>query len=260
MALHLLANELVYKVILMDRDPLVAHFWHAVFFDTTWLAEAIKHVEVTLDNWDHFRALAPNTPREAALKGLFLNRTSFSGILEKQAGPLGGRAQTSRYTIDCRFPKNELIRRIEEIAGFADRISGVWCCSWEEGVQRIRELQQAGELPTDNVFFYLDPPFFKKAEKLYRFTFTDADHAALRDFLIQIEDKWILSYDSADDVKRLYGRAVQNGTNQHHVELVYTTGRSGRVPSQEVILSNFEHLPQKDKFWQVASGLQQQEE
>jgi hypothetical protein len=46
--------------------------------------------------------------RDIAVKCLFLNRTTFSGILHGRAGPMGGRKQQSDYKIDCRFNKDGL--------------------------------------------------------------------------------------------------------------------------------------------------------
>jgi DNA adenine methylase len=258
-ALQLLANELVDQVILIDRDPLIAHFWHTLFFDTQWLVNQIKTIPISLEKWDSFRAQQPKSRREYAIKCLFLNRTSFSGILENGAGPLGGRKQESKYPIDCRFPRVELVNRVEKIASFREHIAGVWALSWQEGLEKISKLQKKKQLPKEQTFFYLDPPFFQKAERLYRFTFEDNDHKTLRDTLVAMKDFWILSYDSVDHVQRLYDGALENGTNgtkQHDIELVYTTGVVSRTPSKEVILSNLPKLPCDTKFWQEASGLE----
>ena len=85
-ALHLLAQDCVERVILIDRDPLVADFWKVVFTDTEWLIDQVLSVAITLENWDAFRAQPEGAPRDNALKCLFLNRTSFSGILIVQVG------------------------------------------------------------------------------------------------------------------------------------------------------------------------------
>jgi DNA adenine methylase len=111
----------------------------------------------------------------------------------------------------------------------------------------LRLEQKKDNLPKNDLFVYLDPPFFEEAEALYRFYFKDEDHKALRDFLLTLEDKWLLSYDSADQVEVLYGEAIKKGTNgtqHHHVELLYTLASvSERKKAKEVILSNFEKLP-----------------
>ena len=249
-SLQLLQENLVEKTILMDLDPWVASFWYMVFFDTEWIIEQIQNANITLENWNRIKQSDPKTTRDQAWACFFLNRTSFSGILERKAGPLGGKEQASEYKIDCRFPRDTLIDRVQRIALFKDKILGVWCTSWEQGIARIRTEQEAGKLPTDNLLFYFDPPFFDKADALYRFYFTSDDHAKLRDALLILTDKWILSYDSADQVEALYGPAIQlktNGTKKHNVELLYSISvMQERKKGKEVILSNLERLPSFD--------------
>jgi len=249
-ALNLLANELVDQVILIDRDPWITGFWKAVFFDTDWIIDQIRNIEVTIENWNLYKNSKPRTIREQAITCLFLNRTSFSGILENRAGPLGGRNQSSEYQIDCRFTattKETIIKRIRTISTYRDRIYKIWNYSWDKGIQKIREAQMRGDLPVDNLFFYFDPPFFEEADALYRYYFDENDHRELRDFLLTLEDKWILSYDSADQVKELYGEAINertNGTHNHEIEIIYTIAKvSTRKKGKEQIISNLEHLP-----------------
>jgi DNA adenine methylase len=246
-AIQLLHDGLANQAILMDLDPWVASFWATVFFDTDWLVYKISTVSVTLNVWNKIKESNPKTVREKAWACFFLNRTSFSGILEKKVGPIGGKEQASEYKIDCRFPRKTLIKRIRQIAKYKDRILGVWCTSWENGIARIREEQGKGSLPTNNLFFYFDPPFFEKAESLYRFYFKQKDHEKLRDEIITLTDKWILSYDSADQVEALYGPVIHsktNGTKRHDVELLYSVSvMQERKKGKEVILSNLENLP-----------------
>src|SRR5688572_8923078 len=102
-ALQLMQENLVKKVILMDIDPWVASFWNVLFFDTDWLIKQIKYIPITLERWKKFKKGNPSDRRTQALSCFFLNRTSFSGILEEGAGPLGGIEQKSEYKIDCRF-------------------------------------------------------------------------------------------------------------------------------------------------------------
>ena len=249
-AINLLKENLIQCAILVDCDPWITSFWHTVFFDTKWLIEQIQTVEVSIEKWNSFKNANPTNIRDQALTCFFLNRTSFSGILEKRAGPIGGKDQKSEYPIDCRFTsttRNTIIGRIEQISKFQNQIYGVWNCSWNEALKKIRTEQIEGKLPTSNLFFYLDPPFFEEADALYRFYFLEQDHKDLRDCLLTLEDKWLLSYDSAEQVEALYGDALKrstNGTRHHDIELLYTIAKvSKRKKGKEVIISNLEQLP-----------------
>jgi len=249
-AINLLNDNLVDQVILVDLDPWITSFWQAVFHDTKWLLDQIQTIEVSLDQWYAFKNSNPRGVRDQALTCFFLNRTSFSGILEQRAGPIGGRDQQSDYPIDCRFTettRKTIVDRIKQIAQFRDRVYGVWNLSWDEAIEQIRSDQVNKKLPQENLFFYLDPPFFEEADALYRFFFEDQDHKALRDFLLTLDDKWLLSYDSAEQVEALYGEAIKKGTNgtqHHHIELVYSIASvSKRKKGKEVLLTNLEKLP-----------------
>ncbi|GIV76590.1 MAG: DNA methyltransferase [Litorilinea sp.] len=245
--LQLLQDGMIETAILVDRDPWVASFWKTVFWDTDWLVNQVQTAKISLEEWDRLKRGTPKTTREQAWTCLFLNRTSFSGILEQTAGPLGGRTQSGQYKIDCRFPRQTLAARIQRIATFRDRIIAIKDVSWHEGLRWIQERQSKGELPRHRVFYYFDPPFFEKANALYRFFFTHKDHVHLRDVLLQLTDKWILSYDSAAQVELLYGHALRhrtNGTKKHNIETLYSASiMQERKKGREVILSNLEHLP-----------------
>jgi len=227
-ALHMLQLPSVEQVILMDADPWVASFWQTLFFDTTWLIEQVQAVEITMERWWQFKNARPETVREQALTLLFLSRTNYSGILEGRVGPIGGKEQRSAYDIACRFPRATLIRRIEQIATYRDKIRGIWACSWDDGVARLLELQQAGEVSC-NAFWYCDPPYYGP-RKLYRYEFSDTDHRQLRDFLMALQQPWLLSYDVAPVIRELYA-----GAQVREIEWRYSSVRSR---GRELLISN----------------------
>ena len=82
-ALHLAGAKIVDRILLADADPLVTMFWQVAATDTEWLIERMWEEPVTLERWDYWRRWTPAcaSDREIAVKCLFLNRTTFSGIL-----------------------------------------------------------------------------------------------------------------------------------------------------------------------------------
>lgn len=242
-ALHLLNAGLVKKIGLMDLDPLVSAFWQTVFFDADWLVDQIENVNITLERWHEFKATIPDRRRERALACLFLNRTSFSGILAPSAGPIGGQQQTSAYGLDCRFPRQTLVDRVRQAEALRDNVAFVWNTNWKEGVLRVKRRQRKGTLST-NTLYYLDPPFFEKADRLYNHFFVAEQHQELRDFVLHLEDSYILSYDSVDKVNELYDGARLGPT---HVEVLYSaSGNGGRRATREAIITNLETVPDTD--------------
>jgi len=246
LSLQLLRNETVQQIGLIEKDPLVAAFWKVVFSKdgADWLISRIKEMEVTLERWRELKNTVPRDQRERALACLYLNRTSFSGILAPSSGPLGGYEQQSDYLIDCRFTKDTIIKRIEQASALRNKVAFVWQVDWTDGLKRIVQRQEEGKL-SQNAFFYFDPPFFNKAEKLYNYYFTNDDHTKLRDAIVNFEQNWVLSYDYCDKVEELY-----TNNPATHIELLYSAAQNGgQRKAKEVILTNLHTLPTNKRLW-----------
>jgi DNA adenine methylase len=242
-ALKLLNDGLVDSIALGEKDPLVASFWKVIFEDSEWLISQIKAINVTVDKWRYFKENSFRTDRQRALACIFLNRTSFSGILASGAGPIGGFSQKSEYKIDCRFATDTIIKRIQQAASLKDRVLFINNSDW---VKTIAEVESFG-YGNEEVFYYLDPPFYKKANRLYRFHFQSEDHTALHNSLVKIDQPWLLSYDPAEPIITLYSH---NGTGPKHVDILYSIAANGnRVETRELIITNLKQLPSQTKLW-----------
>ena len=196
-SIALLENNIVEQIAINDVDPLIASFWNVVFcpIKSEWLIEQILTIPLTLDEWRYQKDLEPDTPEEAALKCLYLNRTSFNGILHK-AGPIGGWKQKKR-TLDARFNREKLDKRVKELSFLRERIVSVSNNDWQSFCDRLRERHPS-------IFFYFDPPYYYKAEKLYGYYFSNLEHEQLRDYLISLQSPWMLSYDDVPEIRKLY--------------------------------------------------------
>jgi DNA adenine methylase len=235
-ALQLGCNQVVEQIGLSDLDPLVASFWRCVFFDTNWLVEAIERVELSVENWEIQKASNPTDDRGRALKCIFLNRTSFSGILAPSAGPIGGKTQSSEYDIGCRFNKQMVINRILKASVLRDRVAFVWNVSWDDCLERLKHKMEG--LGGKELFVYLDPPFYYKADRLYSYYFKGEDHRALHDILTELPVPWFLSYDLAEPIMNLY---ASDGMNSKRIEVLYSAG--GSSGAKELIVTNLSKLP-----------------
>lgn len=244
-ALQLLHDGTVQSIGLSDIDSLVASFWSCVFFDTEWLVAAVQEVEVSLAKWKELRHAKAQSKRDQALKCLFLNRTSFSGILAPSAGPIGGWKQTSEYDIACRFPRARLSKRITEAGNLRDRVAFVRACDWRVCLEELDQYESLCE----RRFVYLDPPFYRKAEKLYTYYFQEPDHQALYQFLKTMKEPWLLSYDASESIERLYS---SNGIKPARVEMLYSAAEpAGQVASQELIITSLPYLPEQTRLWRT---------
>jgi DNA adenine methylase len=224
--LRLVGAGIVERALLADADPMVAAFWQVAAARTQDLVDRISDEHATyiaagpltaLERWDHWRgwAAAPGATRatvdlELATKCLFLNRTTFSGILHGHAGPIGGRAQKSIYDIGCRFNLARLIERLEFVGHLYDtkRLVDVWRSDWKSTLHGVASHYKT--LLPNRVVAYLDPPYLSKSGKLYSKSFdvegaqVDSDlfwvaglqHYRLAEYLRrEMQYRWILSYD-----------------------------------------------------------------
>lgn len=243
-SIALLEDGVVDHVAINDVDPLIAGLWSVVFSkDAAWLAQKVLTMPLTLDEWRAQKALAPKTTREAALKCLFLNRTSFNGIIH-QSGPLGGWGQTN-ITLDVRFNRERLATRIRELSKLSDKVT-VRNENWRAFCHRYSRNPTA--------VFYLDPPYYHKAEQLYGHIFVESTHEELRDYLQKMTRPWLLSYDDAQEVRDLY-KGVS--TNARVIDTTYSThplgGRS--FVGRELLFTNMKKLPAAAKAKDAHVGL-----
>lgn len=235
-SISLLEADYVDMIALVDADPLVASFWVTVFSpEAETLADMVYDANVTLEEWQRLKQSPANYGLAAAFKCLFLNRTSFSGALHQNAGPIGGMSQSSAYKVDCRFNRTKLAERILELSRLRHRVRFVRNESYTKTIRDVRRTSIVRDRP-ESLFWYLDPPFFAKADKLYRYHFRREEHEALANEIGKIPGRWLLSYDDHPDARRLYG--------EHHgyalVNLQYSAriDESERLVAKETVVSN----------------------
>ena len=236
MSIALIEAGVAREAILNDLDPLVSAFWAAVFSKHNHkLADRILDAKVTLDQWEKQKASDPSDIVDRAFKCIFLNRTSFSGSLNATAGPLGGKAQTSANPIECRWNAKELAARICELGQLAGQMR-VHSKDFRSLVGSYRAAH--ARKPDTLALWYFDPPFFHKADKLYRFWFEDKDHRDLKRCLDRLDEPWILSYDSCPEARRLY----QDHHGRGAVDMRYTAAKSmtvQKIEHAEMIVESF---------------------
>lgn len=198
LALRLMMDEYVNEIFINDLDPSIYAFWYAVLNKTDELCKWVEDVEVSVRQWEEYKEVQRRYKTvdmlELAKSTFFLNRTNVSGVIS--GGPIGGIAQKGKYKIDVRFNKPELIKRIQDIARFAHRIH----LSNQDGIDFVNSMEKRME----DVFIYLDPPYYQKGSDLYMNAFKDEDHQALAQRVRQLKKKWMVSYDNHDFILDLY--------------------------------------------------------
>ncbi|MFF0054077.1 DNA adenine methylase [Streptomyces microflavus] len=305
-SLRLVGAGVVNRILLADADPLVAAFWQVSAAETeNFVGRMVEEHEryvakggnIALSRWDYWRAWAPSPGMsessarfETAMKCLFLNRTTFSGILHGSAGPIGGRKQESAYGIGCRFNVDALSDRIRYVGHLYDtnRLVDVWCKDWKDTLADVPEWY--ADLIPDRVVAYLDPPYLEKSEKLYQKSFDmhhrvgapvedlhwsdNLMHYRLADYLTRrMQFRWVLSYDAKPELLQsrfLYAADQMTpsvterellGVKQWRitkrvVSLRYTaSARQGRGAAEEVLITTLppSRVPLDEDFRSVDS-------
>ena len=225
-ALALLLSDKVKHIVINDMDITIYAFWHSILNYTDEFIELIKKTQVTIEEWhkqkDIFLNKDSNKLLELGFATFFLNRTNRSGILK--AGPIGGYNQTGNYLIDARFNKENLIKRIERIGQYKDKIS-LFNLEIKDFMKSVLPKYKR------NAFVYFDPPYFKKGHELYINFFKPEDHETLAKLIKKIKIDWMVTYDNVEEVKLIY-----KDREQKVYDLNYSLANKGKN-SEIIVLS-----------------------
>lgn len=182
------------KLYANDKDYWIYCFWKIVSgSDFNKLQDLLTKLETlpTLELFYKLREDDSIDETHCAYKAIFFNRTTFSGILK--AGPIGGKEQKSKYTIDCRYNVKKLQKKILDCHNLLkDRVVVSNC-----DINKYNILNQT-DLP-----IYLDPPYYIKGESLYSEYMSSEEHKNLANHLNNRKN-WVLSYDDCSEVRKLY--------------------------------------------------------
>ena len=198
--ISLLLSKRVRRIFLNDSSRPVFAFWHSMLSDPDEFCRNILSASLTIREWDRQKEILRRQSefdiQEVGFATFFLNRCNRSGILS--GGIIGGRSQEGRWKIDARFPRNELIRRVEAIVHFAKQIH-LSNLDAEVFIRRVVPRMRSEAL------VYCDPPYFHKADRLYLNSYDASDHLRIAK-VIQSElcRPWLVSYDEAPEIAKAY--------------------------------------------------------
>lgn len=202
-ALQLLFEEYVDRITINDADPRIFSFWRAVVEQNARFIDQLSDTPVTVSEWARQREVykARDLRRwfQLGFATFYLNRTTRSGIIHN-GGPIGGHDQEGNYAIDARFNRQQLIRRIQRIGIYSERI----VTSDFDGLTLLRTINRKPTVAS-RTLAYLDPPYYHKGANLYLNKFTHLQHAALAEYLSAPRHfPWLLTYDNVAEIQKLY--------------------------------------------------------
>ena len=203
LALLLLKNNIVDKLILNDIDKSIYCFWKSILDFNKEFCEMIKLVNIDLAEREIQKKIQKDkdilnlTKKSDILKlgfsTFFLNRVNRSGII--RAGVIGGIEQNGNYKIDCRFNKKNLIERIKEINKYKKKIEFYNL----DAIDFLKKIEKKKK-----IFIFFDPPYFNKGKDLYTNFYSIDDHINLANHISGLKQNWIITYDNTDEIRKIY--------------------------------------------------------
>ncbi|WP_455938915.1 DNA adenine methylase, partial [Gemella morbillorum] len=224
-AINLLLNGKVDRIIINDYDKSIYSFWRAVKEDSEKLLSLIEVTQVSIDEWHRQRTVYQESQGrysvELAFATFYLNRTNRSGIIS--AGPIGGLKQDGTLRLDARYNKISLMKRIESISHHAKNIKVY--------NQEIRSFIK-NTLPKyqNNSFIYFDPPYYENGRRLYKNSLKNEDHDDIAKYITNyVRAPWVMTYDAVPEIEEIY-----NKYPKRHYLLNYSAAR--KFKGRELII------------------------
>ena len=104
--------------------------------------------------------------------------------------------------MDCRFNKEDIIRKIKLISNYKNRIN-LYNLDTEELIEKV-----ITKLPHKS-FIFFDPPYYNKGASLYTNFYKHEDHLSLANKIKNIKyHSWILTYDNTFKIKDMYNNFI----------------------------------------------------
>lgn len=233
-AWKLLLDNFVSSIWINDIDPAIYSFWASVIRHNDELCELIESTPVTIDEWHKQREVQKcKTSKivELGFSTFFLNRTNRSGILK--AGVIGGLEQNGNYLLDCRFNKKELLKKIQRIALYKERIKLTKIDAEKFIKVDIKKLPERS-------LINIDPPYYKQGPGLYCSFYKHEDHENLASAIKQIVQPWMLTYDDVPEIRSLYSDLPSISKSLNYSAQVKRIGVEYMVFSNKVTIPDLE--------------------
>lgn len=238
LAMKLLLQGNVSKVVLNDFDPAIFSIWNAIVNHPDELCDYIETVPLNMKQWyacrDTYRT-SDGPSLELGKAAFYLNRTNRSGILT--GGVIGGKKQTGVYRIDARFNRKTLCKKIRDISARAKDIE-------LHNLDALDFMKSVAPNMGSNSLIYLDPPYVQKGPELYENSFTDDEHRELSKTIRSYEGKWMITYDVHDLVDELYAPSKDWDITIGKIKVGYSAASTRNVAVERLVLGPGMKMPE----------------
>lgn len=204
----------------------------------------IKDENATKERHSYYKNIfMPETNLDRAVRWFYLNRTSYSGIMNKQNCYWG---YGDKYSMRPEnWPRN-ILRTSEKL-------------------QRVKltslDFEKVIEEAEDGAFLFVDPPYFNAdQDKFYTHSFKKNDHIRLCKVIKKHKErlKFLITYDDSLEIRELYSWA----TALYEKEWNYTINRTDdqkngtkrkgtRYKGKELFIVNYNSIKQRQLFHEL---------
>lgn len=184
---------------LNDIDPELINCFKAIRDNPKELADALDGVKATKEKHYYYKnEYEPKNDLERAIRWYYLNRTSYSGIMNMKNCYFG---YGDKFSMQ---PKNWR-RNIERTSA---KLQGVklTCLDFEEFIKSVSIVFNK------DVFMFIDPPYYNAdQDKFYTYSFKLDDHLRLARLLKEMNEEinFMITYDNIKEVRELYRWALE---------------------------------------------------
>ncbi len=206
-SLSAVAEGLVDRAVMVEKDDGVAAMWSVILGDHRWLVGRILSFEPTRPNVEDVLASGGSGARALAFRTIIRNRFSYGGIMARGAslikGGESGRGITSRW-----YPET-IAARITEIARMSGRLRVVH----GDGLDVMARCRSR------RAIFFIDPPYTAAGKRAGRrlYDHSSVDHARLFRLASRTLNPVVMTYDRSDEVA---GMARSHGLYVRRVPMV----------------------------------------
>lgn len=198
-ALNLLFDGIVKDIYINDKDPAIYAFWDSILNHPKKFIKKIQKVDLNIEEWQKQKDIQKSkkiNTFDLGFSTFFLNRTNRSGIIK--GGVIGGINQSGKWKLDARFNKELLIKKIEKIASYKKHVH-LFNLDAVDFLNKVLP-----KLNPQKTLLYLDPPYYKKADKLYMNYFKHDDHVRVYHAIKNMIHPWVVSYDDQKEIRNIY--------------------------------------------------------
>ena len=196
--MSLLYREDTPEIHINDVDQAIHDFWWTIVNRPRPFLAMLRSKRVSMAEWrrqrDTYRQTSSVSRLRRGFAAFYLNRCNRSGII-MNGGPIGGVEQTGKWKLAARFNKVALQARCAKVAEYGERIR----------VSQVDAIEFLGQHGQDDLFFFIDPPYYAKGQTLYLNKLDHGYHQRLAKRLYAMEGaSWVVTYDDCPQIRAMY--------------------------------------------------------